>query len=459
MVSMIQLPRANTDAISTPGSIEKSPSNYFTIKHNEWKFVALTTTNNKESIYWQYGPSNQSYGTAVIVMLESEYVDHFSNIQASGWSGYNVSSGSQASAHGFYDVTIGAITTWYVVFYNNKTGGSDVQMWIAADRFSLVVYAPTAASKLGGQQVPISWTYTGNSTTPSFYVNIYYVTGTTYTPIASDLSVNSGTYMWTVPTTITGNYYIYVNCTKDGHIWWDSPTFYIAGSINVTSPSFAATWTQNTTHAITYTAHGGMANVDIFLTLAPYPTPLLTIATGAANNGSCSWKVPAGQTPSTSYRIKIWDASNHSVVGYSSNFTVALPAISVTAPVASTTWAIGSTYLVTWTTTGTVANVIIALYQGSTPVATITASTPNTGSFSWTIPSTVSAGSNYKVVVDDATHHALNGTSATFTIASPSTGPSIPGYDGFVVSGIAIAGFLGIIVMALKSNKRLMSWI
>ncbi|MEX2728715.1 MAG: Ser-Thr-rich GPI-anchored membrane family protein [Candidatus Sigynarchaeum springense] len=129
--------------------------------------------------------------------------------------------------------------------------------------------------------------------------------------------------------------------------------------------------------------------------------------------------------------------------------------MTVTSPTGSPTWVIGHTYTITWTTTGTVANVSIMVYKGSTPTATVTASTHNTGSFQWTIPSTMSAGGDYKIVVEDVTHYAKNGTSATFTITNPPTEPSsVPGYDISLIVGVAIGGFAVATLMMVKSKKK-----
>jgi Kre9/KNH-like N-terminal Ig-like domain len=95
--------------------------------------------------------------------------------------------------------------------------------------------------------------------------------------------------------------------------------------------------------------------------------------------------------------------------------------ITVTQPGAGVIWNIGGTYVIQWTPTGpTQPAVKIMLWQGSTNVLDIVASTPNNGSYSWTIPAAVAPGS-YKVRVRAIGANTL-GIGAAFNIAGASTG-------------------------------------
>jgi hypothetical protein len=69
-------------------------------------------------------------------------------------------------------------------------------------------------------------------------------------------------------------------------------------------------------------------------------------------------------------------------------YVVATPdSISVTSPNGGETWNLGSTYIITWTSTGSVGNVKIQFSKDSAATWTIlTHSTTNDGAYSWTIP-------------------------------------------------------------------------
>jgi len=73
----------------------------------------------------------------------------------------------------------------------------------------------------------------------------------------------------------------------------------------------------------------------------------------------------------------------------------------VTSPNGGESWQRGTTHAITWNKTGSIANVKIVLNYGSTS-ETVTTSTPNTGSYSWTIPKDGVLSSNCKIYVSDA---------------------------------------------------------
>ena len=95
---------------------------------------------------------------------------------------------------------------------------------------------------------------------------------------------------------------------------------------------------------------------------------------------------------------------------------------SVTQPVGGETWTAGTTYSVNWNKSGAncAATALLHLHKGGAYDSTITASTSNDGSYSWTIPADQATGSDYRVFVvdsDDGTYFAQS--SGNFTINAP----------------------------------------
>lgn len=94
------------------------------------------------------------------------------------------------------------------------------------------------------------------------------------------------------------------------------------------------------------------------------------------------------------------------------------PIITITSPIGGENWQAGSTQTITWTSTGVSGNVLIQPYIGSSPLTNIAASAPNTGSYSWTIPSNYASASTYKIGIS-----AMSGTvsdfSSYFTVSAP----------------------------------------
>src|SRR5439155_16678256 len=88
----------------------------------------------------------------------------------------------------------------------------------------------------------------------------------------------------------------------------------------------------------------------------------------------------------------------------------------LTSPNGGEQWTVGSVHPVTWTSTGSVANVKLEYSKDDFVTSTvIVASTPNTGSYTWTVPDAISA--TVKVRVSDVTDpEAKDLSDATFKI-------------------------------------------
>ena len=105
---------------------------------------------------------------------------------------------------------------------------------------------------------------------------------------------------------------------------------------------------------------------------------------------------------------------------YSGTFAITAPAsITITNPTSSTSVSVGDTLNITWTTTGTVGNVKIQVYKGSSSTATLTNSTANDGSYNWTIQSgdINGSGTNYKIKIFETDGSPVDYSDA-FTISS-----------------------------------------
>ncbi len=91
--------------------------------------------------------------------------------------------------------------------------------------------------------------------------------------------------------------------------------------------------------------------------------------------------------------ILIWSAP---VAGSSHGFTI-------TAPTASSVWYPGATVNITWTggSTSTLVNLRLVDVNAWTVVASIASAIPNSGSYTWTVPSNIPAGRPYLVYIEN----------------------------------------------------------
>lgn len=94
--------------------------------------------------------------------------------------------------------------------------------------------------------------------------------------------------------------------------------------------------------------------------------------------------------------------------------------IQVTYPdAAGIVWQTGSSHTITWTTTGDpIPNVKIVLQKGYNQYFAVTPSTPNTGSFTYTVPQGQALGSDYLVGVMSTNETIYDYSDALFTIAA-----------------------------------------
>jgi Ser-Thr-rich glycosyl-phosphatidyl-inositol-anchored membrane family protein len=96
--------------------------------------------------------------------------------------------------------------------------------------------------------------------------------------------------------------------------------------------------------------------------------------------------------------------------------------IAVSSPNGGESWQPATTETISWSSTGSPgANVKIELYKGGSLNSTITPSTANDGSYSWSIPSGQAAGADYKIKVTSTS----NSSYSDFSNSSFSIGPVV----------------------------------
>jgi len=224
---------------------------------------------------------------------------------------------------------------------------------------------------------------------------------------------NTGSYSWT-PTTTGTTFKIRVSDAQDSLVSDASDNYFSVTGIGITAPASGATWNCGSSQTITWNYTGSFTNVKI-----EYSTDngsnWATIISSTLNDGSYDWTV--ANTPSATAKIRISDAADADPVATSDAFNIK-SVIAVTAPNGGETVTVGSSTNITWTNTGTISNVKLEYYNGSSWV-TIVASTTNNNTYSWTVPDAITSSAKVRVSDADSGHPASNDESnAVFTIKS-----------------------------------------
>ncbi len=273
----------------------------------------------------------------------------------------------------------------------NDTSNSDFRI-----RCYLTVTSPNGGEQWRvGQSHNITWTTVGNLTN----VKLEFSRDNFMTDFQeiSALAPNAGTYSWTLPDTIHNSVKVRVSDPDDYGARDDSDaTFRITGDVTVTSPNGAEKWEVDSNHDITWTTRGTMTDVKIeYSTNGGGSYPNIIAAT--SNTGTLPWIVPNDISPAC--RVRISDLSDSTAYDISdANFKI-MARYTLTSPNGSEIWTVGDSHTITWTNIGTVANVKLdySTDSGATYPNTINVSTLNTGTYSWTIPDSISTAVRVRV--------------------------------------------------------------
>ena len=182
-----------------------------------------------------------------------------------------------------------------------------------------------------------------------------------------------------------------------GNVAWSAST------LKVTTPNGGESWTKGKTYTIKWKRGNGDSRVKIELLKSGKVYKTIKKRTG--NDGKFRWKIPSSQKTSKSYKVRITSITKDNVLDSSNKvFTItkktsSSAGLKVTSPNGGESWRQESIYTIKWDKVGGANYVKIELYKADELSITIESDTKNDGSYSWEIPSTVLAGSDYKIRV------------------------------------------------------------
>lgn len=136
----------------------------------------------------------------------------------------------------------------------------------------------------------------------------------------------------------------------------------------------------------------------------------------SAKSGTRSESIRKTLDPGT-YYLRVYPGSRKETK-YAFGLSVSPKSLTVNSPNGGNTLSTGSTYTVAWADNIS-ESVKIELYKGSSKVNTIAASEPSNGSFSWTVPSNLASGSDYRIKISSITNTNLYDWSNSYFTINP----------------------------------------
>ncbi len=243
---------------------------------------------------------------------------------------------------------------------------------------------------------------------------------------------NYGGYGWISYSYVQNNFF-------ESEVMYDKPatdTYSLSGTVDNQNQQAIAGAT------ITFAKQGGTDAV---------PAAVTTNSSGQWRQSGFEEGTPYQLTPSSAnYTFTpasqnfSYDSMQPEVINLQAGGGSQTTTISVTAPASGTSWQTGSTQTISWTYTGNPGSTVeLALLQGGALNSTITSSAPigsnGAGSYSWAIPASLAAGTNYQVQVTSTSTSSCTGTSNSFTVSAPAPAPTSSISVTYPKSGVSLS--------------------
>ena len=361
---------------------------------------SLTITAPNTAVTWPINTAqaitfNHNLGTGATVVID------LSRDGGASWTNINPGFVTTSATTGSYSWTVsGPATTQARV--RLTFAGTSVLTSTSATNFtiadSITVTAPnTAVTWTAGSTQSVTWNHSlGTSQTVN--IDVSRDGGTTWTSVAANVAnatATTGTFSWVVSGPATTQARIRVSASANPAISDTSNVNFTisSGTITVTAPNTAVTWTIGSTRSITWSHNLGTSqtvNIDVSRDGGTtWSSVAANVANATATTGTYSWVVSGPAT--TQARIRASASANPAVSDTSNvNFTIS-GTISVTSPTSGVNWGLGSRRTITWNHTlgaGQTFSILLSTDGGTTFPTTLAsgvAGGATSGSYDWVV--------------------------------------------------------------------------
>lgn len=283
---------------------------------------------------------------------------------------------------------------------------------------SITVVSPGTTDVFSpGDLFTVNW----NSVNISGNVKIELYQGNNIIRLLAGNTSNDGnaTFSFTTSSAAGTNYKIKITSLTNTNIFDFGHNFTIqtVPTIIVTNPtggSFVIGQMVN----ITWTTTNVSGNIK--LVLLSGNNVVSNISGNTPNDGSYTFTILANVSPDNNYTVKASSVNDNSIFDASSTFIIsAAPSITVLNPGTGDVFNPGQSLSVQWSSTGITGNVSIKLIKGSTTlVSTLSTSTIDDGQQSFTLPSPLSDGANYRILIQSVSGGNVLDYGEYFTISN-----------------------------------------
>ncbi len=230
--------------------------------------------------------------------------------------------------------------------------------------------------------------------------------GTDWILATASTDATTGSYLWTVPNSVTSNCKVRISDVLEPSMndISNNPFTIFNPGITVTSPNGGENWRIGTQKAITWVSNN-VTNVKLEYSTNSGTDWFTIITSTPAVPSTYDWTVP--NTVSATCIVRVSDVLDVNVFDVSNNpFTIYQPSITLSSPDGGEIWRAGTQHNITWVNNFINNAKIEYTTNNGTDWVTVIASTPaNAGTYTWTVPNTVSA--NCKVRISDALEPAI----------------------------------------------------
>ncbi|MFT4684331.1 MAG: hypothetical protein ACI83H_002813, partial [Glaciecola sp.] len=385
----------------------------------EAQSVVITQPNGGEVLYGCQNYQIQWNATGVTNNWNIDYSLNNGAIWTSVASNLNVLPLSSTYSYDWSVPMVSSNTVLVRIRDYSDTLKQDVSNAVFTIQLPITVTSPSGGESWQGlSNQTISWNPAGTSG----FFDLYYSVnnGSSWNTIVSNIAANN--YNWTVPNTPSTQALVRVtDATTSCQLGISNATFEISAAQPIlTSPNGGETWPINASRNITWTPSTFHSTVKLeYSTDNGSSFNLITNST--TNDGSHPWIIP--NAPSGQVLVRASNTSGSTVFDESDAvFTIEYPHPILTSPNGGQIWRSGNTQTITWDNSLISSSVKLEYSRdnGST-WATITNSTSNTGTYSWTIPKFATTTEALVRLTNTVVSSITDTSDAVFTIKAPIT--------------------------------------